>query len=65
MLKSVLSPHSTEHAILQFSNQVFNSFNEKQFTLGVFIDFSKVFNKRYHKIRIKKIGKIWNKPSKH
>ena len=55
MLKSVLSPHSTEHAILQFSNQVFNSLNEKQFTL----------NKRYHKIRIKKIGKIWNKPSIH
>ena len=35
----VQSAHSTEHAILQISSQISNSFNGKQFTLGVFIDF--------------------------
>ena len=49
------SSHSTEHAILKLSNRISNSFNEKQFTLGVFID--KPFDTMDHKILIKKLEK--------
>ena len=48
---------STGHAILQLSNQISNYFNEKQFTLQVFIDFSKAFNMVEHKILIHKSEK--------
>ena len=48
------SSNSTEPAILQLSNQISNSFNEKQFTLGVFINFSKASDTVYHNILTKK-----------
>ena len=48
------SSHSTEHAIMQLSNQISNSFNEKQFTFGVFIDFSKALDALDHKILFEK-----------
>ena len=35
--------HSTEHAIMQVSNNINNSFEKNHFTLGVFIDLSKAF----------------------
>ena len=34
---------STEHAILQLSKEIYESFHKKQFTLGVFLDLSKAF----------------------
>ena len=36
--------HSTEHAILQLTNQIFQSFEQDEFTIGVFIDLSKAFD---------------------
>ena len=59
------SSHSTEHVILQLSKRIFNSLDEKQFTLALFIDFSKAFDMVDRKILIKKLGKIWNKISIH
>lgn len=49
--------HSTEHAALQLPNQFSNSFNEKQFTLRVIIEFSKTFDTVDHKILITKLEK--------
>ena len=57
--------HSTEHAALQLPNQFSNSFNEKQFTLRVFIEFPKTFDTVDHKILITKLEKYWNKTSIH
>ena len=51
------SSHSTEHSILQLSNQISNYFNKNQFTLGFFIDFPKAFEMVDQKILIKKLGK--------
>ena len=36
--------HSTEHAIAQLVDQIRNSFERKQYTLGVLFDLSKVFD---------------------
>ena len=45
--------NSTEHAILQLVDQISNSFEKKTlFTLGVFIDLSKVCNTVDHDILI-------------
>ena len=36
--------HSTEHAILQLTNQILQSFNQDTFIIGVFIELSKAFD---------------------
>ena len=41
--------HSTEHAILLLVNQLYQSFDESKFTLGIFIDLSKAFDTVDHK----------------
>ena len=47
--------HSTEHAILLLVNQLYQSFDESKFTLGIFIDLSKAFDTVEHKILTKKL----------
>ena len=47
--------HSTQHAILILVNQLYQSFDENKFTLGIFIDLGKAFDTVDHKILTKKL----------
>ena len=48
--------HSTDHAITQLVSEILHSFDEKKFTLGVFIDLSKAFDTVNHQILLSKLG---------
>ena len=48
--------HSTEHAIIQLIDEINNSFEKVQYTLNIFINFSKVFNFVDQKTLIVKLG---------
>ena len=47
--------HSTEHVIAQLAEQIHGSFESDNYTLGVFIDLSKVFDTIDHAISLKKL----------
>ena len=47
--------NSTEHAILQFTRDIAQNFDNGKFTLGVFIDLSKAFDTVNHQILLKKL----------
>ena len=53
--------HSTEHAILLFVNQLYQSLDKSKFTLGIFIDLNKAFDTMDHKILTKKLELCWIK----
>ena len=50
------SGRSTETAILQFATNVFQSLEEKQYLIGVFLDLSKAFDTLRHRILLKKLS---------
>ena len=47
--------HSTQHALLELVDQVSNTFNEKNYLLGISIDLPKAFDTVDHKILIQKL----------
>ena len=47
--------HSTEHAIAQLADQIHKSFENDNYTLGLFIDLSKAFDTIDHAILLKKL----------
>ena len=47
--------HSTEHALLELIDQISDSFNDKLYFLGIFIDLWKAFHTVDHKILLKKL----------
>ena len=47
--------YSPERAVLQLVEQVNQSFEKNEFTLGVLVDLSKVFNNVDHQILLKKL----------
>ena len=49
------SNHSTEHAIVEFVDNILKSFDKGDMTLGVFIDLSKAFDTVDHKILLQKL----------
>ena len=47
--------HSTEHAIAQLVDQIYESFGNDKYNVGIFIDLSKAFDAAYHTILLKKL----------
>ena len=47
--------HSTEHAIAQLVDQIYESFKNENYTVGIFIDLSKAFDTVDHTILLKKL----------
>ena len=48
--------HSTDHALIELINTIYDSFNQNKETLGVFIDLSKAFDTVDHNILIDKLN---------
>ena len=47
--------HSTEHAIAQLLDQIYEAFQKNEYTLGVFIDLLKTFDTVDHSVLLKKL----------
>ena len=47
--------HSTDHAIAQLVDQIYKAFEKNEYTLGVYIDFSKIFDTVDHSIVLRKL----------
>ena len=49
-----LKGHSTDHALLQLVDQIYESFDHNKLTIGTFIDLSKAFDTVGHNVLLKK-----------
>ena len=45
--------HSTDHAVIQLINQILETFNENEHTIGICIDLSKPFDTADHHLLLK------------
>ena len=50
--------HSTDHAIVHLVDQIYESFENDNYILGVFIDLFKVFDTADHSVLLKKTGNV-------
>ena len=55
--------HSTEHALLELIDQIYDSFNDNN-SLGIFVDLSKNFDTVDLSMLLKKNKALWNKTKK-
>ena len=53
--------HSTEHAIVKLANQIYESFERNQYTLGVFMDLSQAFDTVNQSVLIKTLQVYGNR----
>ena len=49
------SKHNTDHAILSIVDEIQNSIKGREYSCGIFLDFSKAFDTVNHKILLKKL----------
>ena len=47
--------HATDHTLIKLINSIYDSFNQNEYALGVFIDLSKAFDTVDHNILIDKL----------
>ena len=47
--------HSTDHALLQLVDQIYESFERNEYIIGVFIDLSKAFDTVGHNILLQRL----------
>ena len=47
--------HSTEHAVAQLVDQIYESFENNNYTVGIFVDLSKAFDAVHDAILLKKL----------
>ena len=47
--------HFTDHALVELVDNIFDSFNERKHTIGIFVDLAKAFDTVDHDILIKKL----------
>ena len=47
--------HSSDHELLQLVDQIYESLQRNEYTIGVFIDLSKVFDTVDHNVLLKKL----------
>ena len=48
--------HSTNYALVELADNIFDFFNERKLTISIFVDLSKAFGTVDHDILIKKIN---------
>ena len=47
--------HSTDHAIAQLVDQIYEAFEKNEYTVGVLIDLSKAFSTADHLVLLRKL----------
>ncbi len=53
--------HSTSHALTVLCNKLYEALDKGHYALGIFLDFSKAFDRINHAILLKKTRILWNK----